>query len=208
MLCELDDLKANLGITGSAEDAALTSAIAMANSVLAGYIGVDLSDVGTDRSITRVMDSPCRSINTQFWPVVSVSSISVDGNAIAGSDYDLEAQTGIIYFKNGGVVGATPTRYGCRVTVVYKCGFATVPEDLATVCLNMAATIYKNGGNFSSTMAGGKGELKSLTMFDAMSMSFETGVGADADSAGTPGGMIKTWSFILDKYRCTQPVMA
>jgi hypothetical protein len=40
-------------------------------------------------------------------------------------------------------------------------------------------------------------------MFDAMSMSFDT----TPASATTPDALLKTWSFLLDKYRLNTPVM-
>ena len=204
MLCDLTSLKAALGITVNTSDAQLNAALTTSNALIAAYIRADLSDV-SDRTFTKTIEYGTQFLQLPVWPAISVTSISADGTALANTDYTLRKETAEVDFIN---VPSSGDRFGQRFTVVYKAGYATVPEDLKAACQNIAAAVYNNGGSFAGSMNGGRGELKSLTMFDAMSMSFETAAGAGADSAGTPAGMLAAWSFVLDKYRCSIPVMA
>jgi hypothetical protein len=205
MLATLAELSAALGLTDNSQDALATSSLTQANGLIAGYIGADLSDATTDRHYTVTLREDASYLNLPVFPLISVSSITNNGVALAlTTDYLLDLRLGSVDFVNG---LCSSGRTGNRVVVVYRAGFAAVPADLNAVCLNIAAAIFNNGGSFATAMNGGRGELKSMTMFDAMSMSFETGVGESADSAGTPEGMIRMWMFVLKPYRCIQPVL-
>ena len=198
MLASLTDLKAALGITDNTQDATLTRSLMLANGLIAGYIGVDLSDTTTPRTFTSVVDSG--SIKLPLFPVVSVDSLTANGVAVpeeANSGWWLDKRLGMIsdypHYAHGN------GRYGSRVTVVYRSGYNPVPDDLKTACIGVATSIYENGGTIPSGATAGSGELKSLTMFDAMSMSFDTGTtGAKATGAE---GMLEAWLFILKEYK-------
>ena len=199
-LTTLDKVKANLGITDTASDVQLTAAINTANALIAGYLGADLSDATTDRVYTVVVAPGTDYLNLPVFPALSVTGITVNADPVDPATYELVERTGTVDFFTS--VQASGPRPNCRVTVTYKAGFAAdaIPADLAMVCENIAAAVFNDGGSFASSMNGGRGELKSMTMFDAMSMSFETNAGASADSAGTPEGMLKAWAYILDQY--------
>lgn len=209
MLATLDELKDALGIAldDTTQDTLVTVSLTSANALIAGYIGGDLSDVTTDRVTTRTLASNAPYMKLPLYPVISITGVTSNGDAVASTEYQLDPELGIVDFLNGGL-GTADGRIGNRVTVTFKAGITPIPTELNTVCLNIGAAIFNNGGTFNNSMNGNKGELKSLTMFDAMSMSFETGAGSSVDSAGTPAGMLKAWAFILDKYRCNSPVMA
>jgi hypothetical protein len=195
MLATLAELKAALGISGTDQDALLTSSLAQANGLIAGYIGADLSDTA-DRTETLYVPNGATFVNLPVWPVISLTSVTANGEAF--TDHSLVKRSGGLFFD---YLPGNPTRLGNEVEVVYSAGFATVPEDLKTVCLNIASTIYNRGGAVST--ATGENELKSLTMFDAMSMSFDSSKSA----SDTPEGLIGTWAFILDQYRLKTPVL-
>jgi hypothetical protein len=196
MLATLAQLKAALGIAeaDTSKDALVTTSLTMANALIMGYLGADLSDVVLDRVVAKKVEC-ARHISLPVWPAISITSVTLDGTPMAAADYELEGVIGVLNFVNGTVTG--------RASVTYKAGYATIPADLNMVCLNIGASIYNNGGNIAGTVSG-SGELKSLTMFDAMSMSFETGSG----SGDAPAALLREWSFLLNPYRCTAPVMA
>ncbi len=203
MLCTLSELKTALAISGNDNDAQLTSCITSANALIASYIGADLSDVSTDRVHTTTAETNADFIQLNVWPVISVGSVTVDGEALDPTKFRLLPERGELDFLDGlQKKSAYGDRFGVRVTAVFKAGYAVVPPELNAACLNIAAALYNNGGTFSTS--GGKGELKSMTMFDAMSMSFETG-GA---SAVTPASLLDAWKPILNVYRCYTPVLA
>jgi hypothetical protein len=183
MLASIEDLKDSLGIAQSdvTHDAVLNTSLRNANSIMASYIGFDASDVDAEYPYTVYVADNCCYINLPVWPVVAIVSITSDGNILATTDWLLEERLGTVHFPNGLPFGGAQ-RIGHRVSVVYKAGFADIPDDLNMVCLNIAAALYTLGGNFSSSTNGGTGELKTLTMFDAMSMSFDTG----SSTSGVP----------------------
>lgn len=197
MLATITQLKAMLGIVDAAQDTLLTSSLSQANGLLAAYIGADLSDVG-DRVYDGMIPEGATYVNLPVWPLISISEFTVNGVAVAPADYTMSKRTASIFFDS---LPGNAGRAGNVVAATYKAGFADVPVDLNTVCLNIAATIYNNGGQLAVQTS--SNELKSLTMFDAMSMSFDTG----SSSVNTPEGLIKTWGFMLTKYRLATPVM-
>jgi hypothetical protein len=89
--------------------------------------------------------------------------------------------------------------------VDYVSGWDPVPQDLELVLLNLAIGTYNLGGSYAGSVSA-TGALKSMTMFDAMSMSFETGSsgvsgsGTAAAAPGSPAALLEQWSYVLDKY--------
>jgi hypothetical protein len=212
MLADIADLKAALGIdpaeVNTVRDAQLNSALATANALIAGYIGYDVSDTETERVFTTVIDGGAAYFNLPLFPIVEVVSITGDNVPLALADYTVRPRTGAIDFGNGvgGCAYGSGGRYGRRMTVVYRAGYEDLPPELKTVALNIASSVYNMGGSFAASTSG-TGALKSLTMFDAMSMSFDTGA-ASASDASTPEGLIGAWAFMLNTYRVKTPVMA
>jgi hypothetical protein len=219
MLATLDELKDALGIdpteSDPARDRLLNSSLTQANALIAGYLGVDLSDTDTEHTYTTTMDNGAGYIKLPKFPILA-ATISSNSVPMLGTDYALRSREGIIEFVNGMYAPycAGDRRFGQRVTVVYRAGYEDdMPPELKMVCLNIASAIYNMGGSFGGGAAtSGAGALKTLTMFDAMSMSFDTGSNSSAavgaDDPSTPSGMLKTWAFILNKHRVNSPVMA
>ena len=207
MLASLEELKTALGIAlnDTSKDATLNQSLANANALIAGYIGADLSDIDKEHVYTVVLEGGAKYVKLPLFPVFNVVSVTAEGTPVDSGDYFSQDRVGIIDVPSG--LPSSTSRYGCRVSVVYTAGFEEVPQDLNMVCLNMAAGIYNMGGTFASAASGGTGELKSLTMFDAMSMSFDVGGSSQGEAAGSPAALIKAWQFVLDKYRCNSPVL-
>lgn len=194
MLATLEQLKAALGIEDNTKDALLTSCLVQANGLIAGYIGADLSDVATDRPFDALVPEGATFVHFPVWPLISITTFKVnDVDVVEGTDYTLNKRQAAAFFDS---LPGNSTSAGNKIEATFKAGLAVVPDDLNTICLNLASTAYNNGGQLVQ-QSSGSNELKSLTMFDAMSMSFDTG----SSVVSTPEGLVKTWSFILDKYR-------
>jgi hypothetical protein len=208
MLADVSDLKANLGIApeDGTKDQLLDQSLTLANSIIAAYIGFDVSDVDTEQSYTEIVDENADYVRLPLFPLIDVLSVTADGDLVDPTAYYVDPKLGHVNFLRGIPRGSAPARWGHRMGVRYLAGLEEIPEDLSLACLNIAAGIYNLGGTFAS-VAQGTGELKSLTMFDAMSMSFDTTQQTGTDAAGTPQAMLKAWSFVLDKYRCKTPTM-
>lgn len=213
------DLQAALEISDAEVTPAVTrllrQSISTASTLMNGYIGWDPSDIGFWREYTLSMEGWERMIQLPYWPVVAVEGINASGEPIYGYE-DGNTNDGWWLNKTHGIIEDVvfPTnairgggRHGNRITVIYRAGFEYLPHDLRDVAINLASSIYDSGGVVASPGDGGvgSGELKSLTMFDAMSMSFDTG---STTNKGGAGQMVSTWGFVLDKYKRNGPVLA
>ncbi len=196
MIIDRDQLKTALGITTNENNALLDLSVASANALIAGYIGYDVSDTEKVREYVYTCENDpwfgrgwrggSYFVHMPLYPVLAVVDISGDDNVpIDPTVYRLIKDKGRIDFVNGAPTG----RY---LTFHYNAGFDPVPDDLTPVALNLAATVYNNGGQITPQI----NQLKTLTMFDAMSMSFNTG---DVSVAG-PDALVSAWAFVLDKY--------
>lgn len=203
----LAQLKTELGITGSQYDAMLKRSLSLADTIMNGYIGWSPTDILTQHVYTTAADACVRSLQLPLWPVIEVVSVESNGVVLEGPLQNPEAGFWVDNTHGrieelsyiGGRGGRLATN---RVTVRYRAGYDPVPRDLYDVALNIASAIYANGGEVPSSTSTGSGELKSLTMFDAMSMSFDVGSNT-GDNEGGAAGMVGTWSFVLDKYKRT-----
>lgn len=204
MLCDLNTLKNALGIPldDTSKDAALNNAIATANAMIGSYIGADLSDTTTERVFEVVLQHTANFIQLPVYPLIAITEVKIGSAVLDVTTYVPRRPQGEIDLLNMPYSGDV---FGARTVVKYTAGYDPVPDDLELACVNIAATVYNNGGTFASS--GGSGALKSLTMFDAMSMSFDVGAASAAGSTSTPEGLTKSWAFVLDKYRVYVPVL-
>lgn len=199
MLATLEQLKVSLGISDAAQDALLNNCLTQANALIAGYIGADLSDTTTDRPFEEFVPEGATFVHFPVWPIILITSFKVNGvDVVEGTDYTLNKRSASVFFD---YLPGNASSAGNKIEATFKAGLTPVPADLETVCLNIAAAVYNNGGQLAQQA--GSNELKSLTMFDAMSMSFDTG----SSETNTPQSLIKAWAFLLAKYRLNMPVM-
>lgn len=203
----LTELKDHLDITGNDQDALLNRCIAGATMLINGFLGADLSDPTVDRPFTTVIDSSRNSLRLPAFPIISVESVVLNGEAVPESQGWWVDQThGFIEDLPVNGHRGYGGRSGTRASIIYRAGWQVLPSQIRDVALSLAAALYRNGGEFPGGGAGGTGELKSMTMFDAMSMTFDVGSGA-ADS-GTPEGMVSAWAFALKPFQVSGPGMA
>lgn len=197
------DLKAALGIapTDASKDASVNKALATALALVWAYVGFDMSDTDTEREYEYSPEYRDRVnpgwtsrnfIHLPVWPVIEIIDIQDnDGNSLDPESYRLIKGPGRVEFYSG-----LPS-YD-YMSLHFYAGYDPLPDDLDLVVMNLASTVYNNGGSLQTAA----NPLKSLTMFDAMSMSFDT-----TGSAGTDGAL-EAWKFVLDKYRVnTGPVL-
>lgn len=189
MIVTLAQLKSALGIAAddATKDAALNNALAQANGLVASYIGFDVSDVEFVHEYTYTpRDYGARDfVHLPLYPVLTVASVlDQDDVPVSPLTYRVVRDKGRVDFPAG-------VPQVDLLTFSYTAGFANVPAELLPVGLNIASAVYNNGGQLGGTA----NALKSLTMFDAMSMSFDT-------TAGVPdaASLLLAWKFVLDKY--------
>ena len=142
MLPTLTDLKAELNITSTSDDTELDDTLDRAVAILEKRVGPLTSTIVTDEIHTG--PGP---IVLNKTPVQSVTAAT--SSAVAVSDLDLDAASGLLY----GSFGRAPR--GVKVT--YVAGYDDVPEDLALAVLEMARHLWKTqrgGGSLRPAFPG------------------------------------------------------
>lgn len=204
MLLTVSYLKAAMGledpeVEDPVVDPNVETAILSAQTLVSAYVGFNIEVQGDPETHVVNYPKPFRALSLPKWPVYAEEPVTVvvDGTTLTdATDYR-------VHYRNGTVVFTRDYTSAKQVTITYFCGFDsfTVPQDLKLALQNIAIAIYNMPpGGFGA--ASGTGPLKSMTMFDAMSISFDTT--ADQASANTPAGLVGQWSFVLDKYRVSQ----
>jgi len=202
MLVQIDTLKEILGLPLSADpaiDPVLERSSLTAQMLVEAYIRTPIEqDPASPKTYARFQLSNFRLVRLPEYPAALVS-VKVDDVVLPTTEYTFDTKTAILMFMS--------QRYSvAKLEIKYMPGFTadTTPADLAGVISNIAIAIYENGGKIAA--ASSSGALKSMTMFDAMSMSFETGSGATSASSG-PEAMVGQWAFVLDYYKVDKYVM-
>ncbi len=135
-LTTLENLKTDLGITGSTEDAKLERLIDRVSSMVARYVGVPTA---SDGSATLALETLAETFWKSPWlggcrktlilarrPVVEVVSVAVGDTVVDPSGYEIDGAAGILR-RIGSSWGSPFSSQDCRSTVVtYKAGW-TVP---------------------------------------------------------------------------------
>lgn len=153
-LLTLAEMKAALGITNGASDAALTALGAQISDMIAIECRVPVSGATppTMRSETIVetirrdprmargtepwrdrSDSPNNLVLARF-PVTSVTSVLVDDLTLAVTEYELNTADGALTRLFAGAVAVWT---GAKFVVTYAAGFVTVPEPLKLAAITI-----------------------------------------------------------------------
>lgn len=102
----------------------------------------DLGRVLGRRSITEVYDGGQAAVVLRRKPVLQVTSVSDAGTALAGTDYTLDASSGILY--RGGQYSPRSFRNGLgSVAVVYEAGYLIPPMITRQVCLRNVQRLWQ-----------------------------------------------------------------
>ncbi len=124
----LTDAKAHLGITSTASDDELRRFLDAATDMCESYAGRSLRR----RTVTaETHDGGSESVLLCWTPVISVTSVTDDGTAVA--DYVLESDSGVLWRDE---LTGTPWTTGRRVvSVTYVAGYAAPPADVQQAVL-------------------------------------------------------------------------
>lgn len=107
------------------------------------------------RSFTEVHSGDCAGIHLRRGPVVAVSSVNEAGVALAGSDYQVDPEAGVLY---RGAPGQRSWASGFRnVAVTYSAGFTDPPADLRLAVLREVEHLWQRTQNAPHPGMGGDG---------------------------------------------------
>ena len=117
-LVTLDDLKLELGITGTAEDAALQARITRLSQQIAEYCDrvFALIEVEETFQFNGGRLSPCAApqpipLVLMQYPVTEILSLTRDGAAISPDDYDINSANGLLWPRSGSWAGRIVAHY-------------------------------------------------------------------------------------------------
>lgn len=197
MLISIAKLKSWIGLpatTDAEKDPILKRSSVLAQALVDAYVKHPIERI--EGQWTTIVDRGLgfrKLYRLPAFPVLfnTSSPVKIDGVEVPSSEYAADERLGTVEFTTERQIGTLEISYAAGFTA------ETLPADVESALVNIAIGIYNNGGNLAT--AGATGDLKSLTMFDALSMSFD--VGANTADAFTPEGIVKQWAFVLDKLK-------
>ena len=147
-LCTLEDLKTHLEIEGSDQDAFLSNLVLRATSFIETYCNRQLAS----REFTEHYSGDgTNSIMLPNTPITAITQIKDDKSGQADFDYDDTDENdafsyeswGKLLLTNGDVFHEPSSTYPLRnYKIIYTGGYATAPEDLRQVCVELAAAKF------------------------------------------------------------------
>jgi hypothetical protein len=153
-LCLLSDLKDDLGISGSSEDARLNRMIAQATSAIQTFCNRDFSYRVVDESIKS---APYQRLKLRINPVQSVTSVTFKGTTVDTSKYILEdASAGLLYNNQGWEYDGDyqyVVRYACGYRLPSDSGSGVkLPVVISEAALKLAALAYSTRGSTTTKL--------------------------------------------------------
>lgn len=211
-ILSVDEVREAMGLEAGTDptlDPVILRSIELAQAMVEAFIGGPLEV--TDQVMDYYDPEYRHWLYLPHRPVTEVSIVMKDDDTMEeATEYRLSERDGALVFDKQ----LYPTHVGldmripwCRqLHVEYKSGWVTLPKELRQALMNITVGIYNLGGDFSSS-SGSTGALKGLTMFDAMSMTFDTD-SEGATTGGTPESVVGQWAFVLKRYVMNDPTLA
>lgn len=152
-LCSVANVKAYLGKSYTDDDALLLTFVQAVSARFESMISRNI----LARSYTDILNGYWgRVIIPRQYPIVSVSSLLVDGTTVSVAptiaDTGYFATEHVVYLRHMFV----STGYA-NVEITYNAGYSTVPADIQQACAEWAALQFKERthiGNASQSMSG------------------------------------------------------
>lgn len=133
LLVTLTDLKTDLGITTDKFDTYLNRAISSASADIAKYCGRTFKSETVDE--TFFVEANIESLLLSRFPVGTITSVTVDGEAIASTLYTPDINAGLLlrldtdadlsWWSEG------------KIVVRYAGGYTTIETDLQAACVSI-----------------------------------------------------------------------
>jgi hypothetical protein len=149
MLAKLSDLKQELLITDTSQDAYLNRILSHSSDLIQNYCNRTFAVRQVTQDIFDVENK--KYIIASSYPVLRIISITVDDELLTTSDYALLSANGDGVIKP---LNSTGVWNAEKITIVYKCGYnipdqqqtdpdaKDLPMDIQRVCLDLSATQY------------------------------------------------------------------
>lgn len=135
LLASLADLQAFMPGVALDDDQA-EQLLGVASATIRREAGQVISLVADDSVVTDV-DAYARAVWLSEHPVISVASVTIDGEVVPPESYRLDTELGRVLFDRQVGSWGTPTGFRPRATIVHTHGHDPIPDDLKGVCLSM-----------------------------------------------------------------------
>lgn len=162
MFATVDQLKAELQISGSSQDDRLALLLAAASSAIEGYCGRTFARATLTE---RISPRGRQTVNLSLYPIESIASVTMSTTAI--TDYQTDAEAGQIWREGGWTWAALtmpditqdpdPNMADRNLTVTYTGGYimpgtpgANLPAALQYAAIRVAAQMYSRPAGFKS----------------------------------------------------------
>jgi uncharacterized phiE125 gp8 family phage protein len=173
-LVTLAAVKAELQVTGGADDAFLTGLIDQASAIARSWCRRTFAEEKVSESF--YLDRPASPIELSRYPVTGIISVTVAGTALDPAEYEVEQDSGLLYRLDAS--GGRCARFCGRVVVEYTGGYAlpdapqpTLPDDI-----QRAATVLVKGAYLGRTR---DPAIRSESIEGAGSFGYFSGIGGD-----------------------------
>jgi hypothetical protein len=147
-LCTLAAVKAELGIFGSAENAALDLLRDSASAAIASWCGRVLAEEVVQQLWRPICWAEVLILRRR--PVTAISSITEDGVAVAAGDRELDADAGMLWRLSS---DARSTWRASKIVASYTAGYRvpdqqdpTLPADIQRAAVLTVAAMYHARG--------------------------------------------------------------
>jgi hypothetical protein len=199
MLVTLSEVKTYLGIVSvnTDSDAFLNDQITLLTDVIQAYCRRDFLSASYVQTYYSSDYDPGQLINTFQFPLVSVTSITEDGDVVDPTTYRVHYPTGQI-----------TKQYGCfyfaeETVVTYTAGYAATPSPVKSVIFNLIQERYnkKSSGvdlNFGS-------DVQRISIPGAISIDFDYSL-SNNDRKSALGTIIGSQANVLDYYRSERSI--
>jgi hypothetical protein len=166
-LTNVDNVKEYLRITDSGDDSFIGRLISAAQVQVAQYCRRQLIS-GTVTSEKHDGDGSSDTLQLREWPAASITTITVDGVALSGSDYELDTRTGQLFYKPGGG-DFSPWPEGRRnIVITYVAGYTPTPADLVLGTTVHVAWIFKRTKRLGERQYAAGADVSGVFMVDAI----------------------------------------
>lgn len=144
-LLTIEELRAAAGVTGTARDTELTTlglevsdSISRACNIPAGGVALPTLRSETIQQTERSVGGRSGIILARR-PVVSITSVTVDGVLSDAADYECDTASGILYRLSSDC----PVAWcGTKIAIVFVAGWATVPPDLKAAAKKLVTALW------------------------------------------------------------------
>lgn len=172
---DIGTAKTRLGITGTAQDALLTTALNAALAVAEQYCDRRFL---YKRDTVAFYDAKNRALILSRYPIDTINSITskASGAAVDSSGYHVHHWNGMIYFH-----GAP---FFDEIQIDYTGGYQTLPADLELALWLILDTLWPSLSGSGAAAAGG-GAIKAIR---------SNGASVEYDTSGNAGGGIASAS--------------